>query len=178
MEPSDSRTPDSDFHLGLLCLVALAVQWLMQGLMQRHTHPHYYNGMWIGYAYFLWTALDGIRLRSVQACLGAALAFALLLLTAKMVLQIHRDGGNRGIHFGATLQNQLEIVHRLAAFHPDSPLRIEVKNFLMFPHALSILRKLTGTTGDPAGPQMPLRIHYRDLWADTGWLAVDPPGGP
>ncbi len=172
------RRSDLDFHLAWLCLAALAVQWTMQAVLGRHTHPHYYNGTWVCYALFLWTALStplsSTWLSRGRAVLGTGLAAALAVLTAQMVLQIHHDGGNRGIHFGATLQSQLDVARSLGGLHPDSPLRIEVPNFLMFPHALPLLRELTGTTGDPAGPKRASRVGFRDADPRSGWITVAP----
>ena len=48
-----------------------------------------------------------------------------------------------------------------------------MKNYLMFPHALPLLRSLTGTLGDPQGPRRTLQLRYRDGQDGQGWLTVE-----
>jgi hypothetical protein len=172
----------ADDHLAWICLTALFIQWLMQGVLRRSLHPHYYHGTWICYAYFLWSALSTslgrLWTRRARALSAVAIAASLALFTTQMVWGLHQNGGTRGIHFGATLSNQLAVAKTLSHYAPDAPLCIEVENLLMFPHALPILRALTHNTGTPDGPQTPLRIRYRDAGSESGWLAVTPDPGP
>ncbi len=176
--PEGNRPMDIDYHLDWLFLVALLTQWLMLTVLRRNTHPHYYNGAWICYAYFLWKALSTFKsftwMGRLQSLLGILLAGALAVLTAQLALHLHHDRGNRGLHIGTVLQNQLTVVNELAHYHPDSPLRIEVRNFQLFPHALPILRKLTGTLGDPAGNRTPLCVRYRDPEGPDATIIVVP----
>lgn len=165
-----------DFHLAWLCLVTLALSWLMQGVLKRHTHPHYYNGVWICYAGFWWLAVTrlgrGAWQRRVLSAVGAAVGVALLVVTASMAARLHRDGGNRGVHFGTALASQLEAAATLSRYSPDSELQIEVQNLLMFPHALPVLRALSGHPGDPAGPRRKLRLGFRDPAPASAFFAV------
>jgi len=89
-----------------------------------------------------------------------------------MALQLHQQGGTTGLHFGATLQNQLQVARTLGRYHPDSPLHIEVKNNRLS-HTLPMLRALTHTTGDPHAPLRTLQVRYQDPSKATGWIKAD-----
>lgn len=171
------RQQDTEFQLRLLCVGLFAVQWLMHAILRRHTHPHYFNGAWIGYVYFVAVALStgagALWTPRVRAVVGGLLSLALVVLTATVAQHIHIRGGNRGIHFGATLQNQIDVARQLARYAPDAPLQIEVRNYLMFPHALPLLRALVAASGDPRGPTQPLRLRYRDPDERSGWILVE-----
>jgi len=173
------RGPDHD--LDSVCLLAFVIGCVFLAVLGRHTHPHYYNGNWIVYGYFLWSAIsERSTKRSFTWLLqgaGAALAVALIFSTVSAALRVHRLGGTRGIHFGATLGNQIEVARVLGRSSPDAPLSIEVKNWLLFPHSLTILRRLTHTEGDPHGPTAPITVRYRDSDPDSGWI-IATPGGP
>ncbi len=166
----------SDHTLDVVCLCAFAIQWLFLAVLGRHTHPHYYNGLWICYGYFLWSAVSEplskpsfTRLfRGASFALAGVLAFT----TFSVAARLHRLGGTRGIHFGATLYNQIDVAHVLGRSSPDAQLTVGISNWLMFPHALTVLRQLTNTPGTPGGSKDPLLVHYRDADPKSGWIAV------
>jgi hypothetical protein len=165
-----------DHTLDVVCLYAFGIQWLFLAILGRHTHPHYYNGLWICYGYFLWSAvsepLSTPGLTTLLRAASFALAGVLAFTTFSVASRLHRLGGTRGIHFGATLENQIDVARALGRSSPNARLTVDVSNWLMFPHALSILRQLTKTTGMPGGPTEPLRVHYRDANPTSGWLVV------
>lgn len=49
---------DNDFHMGLLSLMAVAAQVLLDGGFRLYGHPHYFNATWICYFYFFWRTLS------------------------------------------------------------------------------------------------------------------------
>ena len=150
----------------------MAVGWVLFVVLWRHTHPHYYFGTWILCVWLAWTGALALPRRIGGAAL-AGLALSLAVVLGFQIADVHRHGGNRQLHFGSTLTTQVEVARRLGRAHPEAPLRVEVPAFLMFPHALPILRQLTGTTGDPAASRRPLRLRCRDPAASDGWLVVD-----
>lgn len=172
-----------ELHLCLIAVLTFAVQAVLHAVLRRHTHPHYYNGSWICAVYFAALALSSDvpvawakRLWSGprRSLLGVSLGLSLAVITGSLALRLHDTGGTRGLHFGATLANQLEVARALARYHPDSPVTVEVLNYRLFPHALSLLRQLCGLTGDPTGPRQALRIRYRDADPQSGVLVVEP----
>ena len=88
----------------------------------------------------------------MRGAVGLGLALSLSLVTSDLALRLHATSGTRGLHYGATLSNQIEVARSLARYHPDSPLSVEVLNYRLFPHALSLLRPLCGVPSDPAAP--------------------------
>ena len=107
--------------------------------------------------------------RAARAGVAVGLALSLSAVTTAMALQLHQQGGTTFLHFGATLQNQLQVA-RAGPPHPDSPLHIEVKNYLMFPQALPMLRALSHTTSDPRAPLRTPQVRYQNPSGATGWL--------
>ncbi|HEY5377239.1 MAG TPA: hypothetical protein VIK01_26350 [Polyangiaceae bacterium] len=162
--------------LDVVCLYAFGIQWLFLAVLGRHTHPHYYNGLWICYGYFLWSAvsepLSTPGLTKLFRAGSFALAAVLAFTTFSVASRLHRLGGTRGIHFGATLSNQIDVAHVLGRSGPDAPLTVDVANWLMFPHALTVLRQLVNAPGVPGGSREPLRVHYRDPDPNSGWIVV------
>ncbi|MDP9000183.1 MAG: hypothetical protein M3O46_08745 [Myxococcota bacterium] len=173
-----SRRPhDADFHLGWICIVAFCIQCLLDGIGHLAQHPHYYNGIWICYFYFIWMALSewpGGRVGLwCQTLATGGYAASLAVVIGFLAFSVHESGGNRGAHYGATLQNQIEVAKRLGDYAPDSPLRVNVRNYQLYPHALVELREFYGLWGTPTAPTRSLTIRYlRDEGSD-GWLTLD-----
>lgn len=172
-----------DLHLALICVLTFAVQTVLHIVLRRHTHPHYYNGSWICLVYFVALALSSdapwpwpkrLWRPGLRTAVGLGLALSLSLVTSDLALRLHATSGTRGLHFGATLGNQIEVARSLARYHPDSPLSVEVLNYRLFPHALSLLRPLCGVPSDPAAPRQPLRLRYRSADPRDGGILVEP----
>lgn len=162
----------AEVHLSLLALGALGCMVLQNGIMQAFGHPHYYSATWVCFFYFLWTALSaagraGMVLAGVY---GVALAGVL----GAILVTVHRDGGNQEMHHGTALQHQIEVVRALDRYHPDSPVRTTVSNFVQFPHGLKVLREVYGLNGQKDGPRRRLLVRHRDQ--TTGWLVVEEEG--
>lgn len=179
----EGRLHGVDLHLCLIAVLTFAVQAILHAVLRRHTHPHYYNGSWICAVYFVALSLSSdlpqawarrLWPRPLRWLLGLSLGLSLSVITLSLALRLHSTGGTRGLHFGATLGNQIEVARTLARYHPDSQVSIEVLNYRLFPHALSLLRQLCGATEGPTGPRQALRIRYRDADPQSGVLIVEP----
>ncbi|MSP62365.1 MAG: hypothetical protein EXR72_18935 [Myxococcales bacterium] len=166
------RPRDLDFHVSWVACATVALGWLLQATAQRHTHPHYYMGAWSAFVWFAWTTISSLPRRAGIAA-GGGLVASLGVVLGFLVVDIHHTAGNRELHFGSTLTTQMEVARRIGRAHPEAALRIEVLGWLMFPHALPVLRELVAAPGDPAGSHLPLRVRYRDPGGRDGWLTVD-----
>lgn len=167
----------ADFHLAWVCVVAFGFQCVLDGIAQITEHPHYYNGIWICYFYFIWKALSdwpggrvGCWLKNVTT---GGYAVSLAVVIGFLVVSVHATGGNRDIHYGATLKNQIEIAKQLGDYAPDSPLHVNVRNYQLYPHALLELREFYGFWGTPTAPRRSLTIRYLREQGTDGWLTLE-----
>ena len=176
-----SKPRDADFHLGLITIAALAFHWLLCGIGQISEHPHYYSGLWICYFYLIWTTLaalfDARTVGGVGRWVGPSVAggyaISLAAVTGFLIISVHRNGGNRDIHYGATLANQIDVAKQLDLYAPDSPLQVDVRNYRLFPHALDELRDFYDLHGRPTEPRRSLRIRYLHDVGNDGWLTLE-----
>ncbi|MBI3551698.1 MAG: glycosyltransferase family 39 protein [Elusimicrobia bacterium] len=148
---------DSAFQLSLLGLGTVFLQCAVYGLAKVYGHPHYLGVAWIFNLYFLWSAVSALgRWRDWTGAIYAA-ALAAVLVCA--MADVRAGGGTRGIHYGPTLANQLEVARALGNFKPG-PLSIEVSHYQLFPQALSALMDLYELKGNPAEPPRELAVVY------------------
>lgn len=176
---------DARVHLSVICLLAVLIQCVLSAVMRTHGHPHYYNATWVCFLYFLWTALSSTqpegRIPAIPLASKIIYGLALSVVLVFLILNIRHSGGNRGVHYGATLQNQIEVARMLKAYHPDSNIMTDVLNYVRFPHALGVIRAFHGWKGADSGPQRTLEIRYMETEGRTGRLTVReaeaPPSG-
>ena len=173
-----SRLPkDLDFHLALIAVGIVSVNWVMQAAVWHFPHPHYFNGVWIAFAYLAWTTVTSppgnALLRTSIRLFGAAWAVSMVIVLGCVMNQIHLNAGNRVIHFGPILASQVQAAKTLGRFHPDSPVRLEVDTYKMFPHALPVLRELIGASGNRNAERKNLVVRYRNPAAHDGWIVVE-----
>ena len=93
------------------------------------------------------------------------------------ILFIHQNGGNRGIHYGATLRNQIRVVNKILKYGPESKIEIYVKNMNYFPHAYyTLLKILSGQNprnDDTDLPTKDLAIDYvQNAGLPSGWIRL------
>ncbi len=163
---------DLFFHASLVSLAVLALQVLVFGLAGTSGHPHYYNATWIFCFFFLWAALSDPLLRGWGRAAGLALGVVLALGLFDFALVIHVRGGTRGVHYGPTLANQVEVVKKIAAYTPDSNVDCRVDHWMIFPKAFVLLNNLVGGPGDPKGPKANLVIEYAEKDPSSGRIRV------
>jgi hypothetical protein len=108
VRPRERRPLERD--LRFLCLAALLLHIALIGWNQLVSHPHYYSAIWV--VFWVCYAL-GIRdLRSSVGWSRAEKVYLAGLATCffGILLQLHWKHGNRQLHYGTTLSNQLELV--------------------------------------------------------------------
>ena len=96
-DPSPAET------IPTLCLVALAVQSLMDCAMRVSPYPHYFCGTWAAAVVCLWAGLRTLGRWAVPV--GIAYATALVVSTASFAVDVHRGHGGTVWH-GPTLGAQ------------------------------------------------------------------------
>ncbi len=159
-------------HAAGLALGILAAQVLLDGVARIWVHPHYFNATWIAFALFAWLSVDALvgarRLRGAVAIYGASLASS----TVALVAIVHATGGTRGLHYGPTLRNQMEVAAEIDRHPAGTPITTDVPHYVKFPHALSVLRRLTASGPGAAPPARELVIRYRSADPRDGRVEV------
>jgi hypothetical protein len=172
-----SRTLLVADRLTAVCLMILVAQCLLDGATGTFFHPHYFNGTWIAYVFLAWLAVGAMASKG-WAAVSWIQTVSLAGILAFLIIETHVRGGTRGVHYGATLGNQLEVVDKLNS-RPDSPVALSVYQYASFPHALTVLRTLYPPTANPErGPISRLQIAYATADPNDGHLAVRELPGP
>jgi hypothetical protein len=154
-------------HLAGIALAVVLAQALLDGFMRAFGHPHYHNATWIAHAFLAWISVDALAEwraplgRRIAGSIALLLVIALLSVTAWMLATLHASGGTRGIGYGTTLTNQLEVVRDLGKYPQDIPIITDVTQFRLFPHALGVLRFLQPPPLAPPVAARKLLIRYR-----------------
>ncbi len=118
---------DASFHMSLLSIGALTSQCVLYGALRVYGHPHYLGQGWIFNLYFIWLGLSSLGRWARPLCALHAMGLATVLACA--IVSVHSRGGTRGIHYGPTLKNQLEVAAPRNAFRPG-PLGLEIGHAL------------------------------------------------
>ncbi|MBI3547895.1 MAG: hypothetical protein HY078_02465 [Elusimicrobia bacterium] len=171
----DAGTRDADFHVGAACLAVLAGQCALHAYARAYGQPHYFDAVWACAFYLLWRACSwlwtnharfGIALTSVY---GAALACVL----GTVAVGLHRSAGNRELHYGPALSQQIAVARAVAAHHPESPVYLKVRSMQLFPNALSAIMDLHGLKRAASAPRRVVTVRYAHPEGADGHLAVD-----
>ena len=137
---------DVTAQLGIFALLVLAAHVLLLLFFGKTVYPHYGMPLLIPAAFLCGLGADSVRhLRGGRISVLLYLAVMAALLFGFAVLN-HRNGGGRGVHYGATLSNQLSVVrfiHRTAVPDQGVMLRVHTQNERLFPHALGFLYNFT-----------------------------------
>lgn len=165
--------------LCVLCLSVFATQCVLNGLMRTYGQPHYFNSTWFCYFGFLWMALsaetDGFR-RSLQRSAQVLYAVSSAAVLVYFVIHIHVSGGNQNVHYGPSLQTQIDVIRTIKTCPPRTSAYIAVENFRRFPHSLDILRTFVPEApcaADIAADTRPLLIRPRGPDPSEGWLVAE-----
>jgi hypothetical protein len=97
--------------LAFICILALILQSLLDGVMRIAPWPHYFCGTWIVCVVFLWQGLRALNKLSVVRLpigtfVGVLYAAGTTLATAAFVIGVHRAGGGT-VWYGPTMGKQL-----------------------------------------------------------------------
>jgi hypothetical protein len=172
-----SRTLLVADRLTAVCLMILVAQCLLDGATGTFFHPHYFNGTWIAYVFLAWLAVGAMASKG-WAAVSWIQTVSLAGILAFLIIQTHGRGGTRGVNYGATLGNQLEVVDKLNS-RPDSPVALSVYQYASFPHALTVLRALHPPPESQEGrPAARLQIVYATDDPNDGHITVRELPGP
>lgn len=167
---------DGSFHMSLLAVSALGTQCILDGVCRTYGHPHYFNATWVFFLYCFWLALSLANSPSAQAPLPIPMKLVYVasmgIVLGFLILNVHHSGGTRTVHYGAPIQNQIELARILNTYYPDSKVVTDVANYTYFPHALAVIRNFYGLAGTDTGPVRSLQIRYQDPDGRSGWLTV------
>jgi hypothetical protein len=156
-------------ELDVLALSVVGLQCLVYGFARVYGHPHYLGPAWLLSLYFLWSGLTALGewTAPAGAVYGGALA-GLLLFTMH---DVHARGGTRGLHYGPTLANQLEVARALDNFKPG-PIDMEARHYELFPQALSTIMDLYDLKGNKDEQPQKLAIVYLHPDGADGWIRL------
>ncbi len=157
----DSKKCDGDFHMAGLALASLATQCVVFGIMRAYEHPHYLGPGWLFSFYFIWTALSEASRRwgAWADTLAGVYGVSLTAVLVGTIVTLHHDGGNRSMHYGETLGNQIEVARALQAYTPG-PIDIQVRHDQVVPEALTTLMEVYGLKTEAGAPSRKLAIVY------------------
>jgi len=125
--------------------------------MNLRAHPHYMNASWSVYFCILWSVIseywDNIKSRRLLTAYG----ISMIVMLVVWVTYIQLNVGDRGLHFGPTLGNQIQVAKQLPRVDSLSNLKIEIENFTDFPQRLTVL---AGIYGHERGKSLKRKLVY------------------
>ena len=170
------RAFNSVDHMDALCLGILLFAMVFNGKLQTFRQPHYHNGSWVVWYYFLWRGLAALLGRWPRwgrltvATYGGALVVALVLLAGA----IHKNGGARTRAFGTVLVEQVRIARELHAWSPQAQKTTRIDGPLMDYFPLEFIGDLMEWKGTPGGHGTTPVVRYRSGPAGTdAWLSSE-----
>ena len=140
-------------QLGIFAILTLTLHAILLFFLERIVHPHFGMPLLIPSAFLCGLGADLIRNRRG----GKVIVFLYLTAMAAglfcFVVQNHRNGGGRALHYGATLSNQLAVVRDIrretSPSYRGAVLQVHTWNERFFPHALGFLYEFTEKNDGP-----------------------------
>jgi len=170
-----TRASREAFAPAFVALTTLVLHVALAWSHRLTEHPHYYNACWIAFLFCLWWGVSECSRRGWGRILCGTYAVALTVMLVAVPLHLHRTQGNRELHYGPTLANQLEIARQLnalsATLSSDVPLTPIARHPGEFPHALAVLRRLEATR-QPTPRSLPDTLFVDVDAAETGTLEI------
>ena len=150
---------------GTVALAAVVLQAVLGLLSGAVGHPHYHNGTWVAHAVLAWIGVDAlVRWRPTFRWAGAAwvvgMTLGLLATSGWLVRSLHATAGTRGIGYGTTMGEQVNLIRELRRYSPELAIRNEVPQFDLFPHTVMVLGRLLPRTGPPDARARVLLVRY------------------
>jgi hypothetical protein len=161
-------------HLALLALGVLVCQSFLDGIQRVYADPHYFNGTWIAYVFFVWLSMQRLagNLPRAMATAGMTIyALALATVVSASICLLARDGGTRASGFGTVLSEQIRVAGEISQYDPASPRIDLIQQWQQYPYACEVLEMLIQTQDNP-GPLRKLIVRYAGEEPDAR-LAVD-----
>jgi hypothetical protein len=131
--------------LTVLTGAAFAFHVLVLTANQLVSHPHYYNSSWFLFFVLFAIGMTELGKRAVWGRLSVLYYFGLGVTLVFSVAHIHSRGGNRELHYGATLSNQLAVASQLSCYPKTVPLS-DSRTYSNLA-AMEVLRSITPCTG-------------------------------
>ncbi len=139
-----SRTCALEKPIRIYFITVLIMTVLISFKMKLRAHPHYMNASWSIYFCVFWMAFsEGVENLKTQR-LFKVYSSSMVMLILTYIAYIQLNSGDRGLHFGPTLINQIEIAKQLPKSDSLKNINIEVDNFSNFPQRLSVLAEIYG----------------------------------
>lgn len=135
--------------------------------------PHYSIPLWFPFFFFIWIALNWIwKKRPLLIPLFGIGWICHAILLVFMTTYINKNGGNREIHYGATLKNQIQVANTVKAASHNSKIVTNVRNYQLFPYSLSVLISLSDENSSVDAGNKLLQIVYAEPNSSSGWIKV------
>ncbi len=125
-------------------------------------HPHYFNAVWFPFFLILAHGLSLVLVKERWKWIGRAYLLSVGIGIPFAMIVLHSQAGARSRHYGASLEEQLEIAAQLSAYRESIPFVSEVEQFNQYPWALNFLRKLASDKNHGQKEAKKLILQYRN----------------
>jgi len=161
--------PHLEFHLFSIVLATLVLEALMNGITRTSGEPHYYNSTSFCVFTLIWLGYSQVKAKRWRWTLPSLHAIAMLAILLSVIGHIHKNQGNTNLHYGPTLQTQLEVLKRLDFQNPQTTV---ADHYSRYPQAFRVLQLFYPLHYSTNTPVTRLVIRYADPKAGAGRLEV------
>jgi len=163
------------FHATFVAVGIFLLHTLLCFYKGIRSHPHYYNASWICYLFFLWMGISYFWKRGWFRYLFCAYTLVSAFMLLHIIFHIHLNEGNRELHYGPTLNNQLELARTINRYPDNTRIVSHAFHPRFFPHTIGVLRLLVGgQQGQDKKRSKPdaLMIKYKQVRNSHGGLVL------
>ena len=133
------------FWLAVTALLMFLAHWFLAVKMRLDCHPHYYNGVFLAWLFFLGLTVHGLAADFVGRWILRLYAAGMVVGLLGIVSLVHGQSGNKTSMYGPTLGNQIQMVRELSEFSPQAEVVLEADNWREFPHERETLTRIYGS---------------------------------